>query len=128
VPLPVGFVRKAVVGAAALALVGAVSPLEAQAATGYARCPANRMCVFSGTNGSGVMASFARGDGNLADSSGPRGLNNNIESVYNRRNEYWGLFNNKGYSGGVTLVEPHAKGTIAAKYRNLATSLKNVRG
>lgn len=117
---------------AVTAVVGSVVALgaiPAQAATGYARCPANRFCVFTGTNGSGVMAYFNdAGDPNLADSSGPRGMNNNIESIWNRRGSEWGLYNNANYTGGLTLILTGAKGNIEARYRNLATSVEDIRG
>jgi hypothetical protein len=113
---------------AAVGSVVALGTIPAQAATGYARCPANRFCVFTGTNGSGVMAYFNdAGDPNLADSSGPKGMNNNIESIYNRRGSEWGLYNDANYKGGLTLVLAGAKGNIVAKYRNVATSVQDIR-
>jgi hypothetical protein len=121
-------IRTLAVTAAAGSIV-ALGTIPAQAATGYARCPANRFCVFTGTNGSGVMAYFNdAGDPNLADSSGPRGMNNNIESIWNRRGSEWGLYNDANYRGGLTLILTGAKGNIEARYRNLATSVEDIRG
>lgn len=119
-------IRTAVLGTA-VAAVAALGVVPAQAATGYDRCPSNRMCVFTGTNGTGAIGIFANGDGDLADSTGPRGLNNNIESVWNRRGSHWALWNDKGYGGNHTLVAPRAKGNIPVAYRNIASSLKDVR-
>ena len=51
-------IRTLAVTAAVGSVVVGFGTIPAQAATGYARCPANRFCVFTGTNGSGVMAYF----------------------------------------------------------------------
>ena len=107
-----------------LASVAVLVPTPAQAATGYDRCPANRLCVFSGVNGSGVIGYFTTGDGNLADTSGPRGLNNNIESAWNRRAEVWCLWNDAGYQGAFGIAYGGSKGNIPAGSRNLTSSLR----
>lgn len=119
-------IRAAVLGTAAAA-VTALGVVPAGAATGYARCPANRMCVFTGTNGTGAIGIFAVGDANLADAYGPQGLNNTIESVWNRRGSEWALFNDKNYDGGITVVVQGAKTNIPLKFRNITSSLKDVR-
>ena len=118
---------RALAATAALTSVVALGTVPAQAATGYARCPANRFCVFTGTNGSGVIAYFSANDSNLGDSVGPRGMNNNIESIWNRRSHEWGLYNDTNYRGGLSLVMVGARGNIAARYRNLASSVKDLR-
>lgn len=120
-------VSQVVVGAGAIVLTGLVAPTSASAATGYARCPANRVCAFTAVNGGGAIGIFAVGDANLAVAPGPSGLNNNIESVWNRTGNTWGFYNSAGYTGGITLVNDGAKGNIEVKYRNITTSLKNVR-
>ena len=64
------------VGVAAGLSVTVASQAQAQAlATGYARCPANRMCVFAGRDGTGVIGIYTTGDVNLGDNvgKGPRG-------------------------------------------------------
>jgi hypothetical protein len=105
-----------------------LAPIPAQAAaTGYNRCPANRMCVFSGVNGTGTIGYFTAGDANLGDATGPRGLNNTIESVWDRRGDEWCLYNDAGYRGGITLVYSGAKTNIAAAYRNITSSLLSCR-
>ncbi len=113
--------------AAVVTAMGTLSSAPAQAATGYNRCPANRMCVFTGVNGTGAIGIFSVGDANLGDSVGPRGLNNNIESGWNRRGDEWALWNNAGYAGGITLFYDGARGNIAAQYRNITSSLKSIR-
>jgi hypothetical protein len=113
--------------ASAVASVVALGTVPAQAATGWARCPANRFCVFSGVNGTGVIAYYTASDANLADSVGPKGMNNNIESVWNRRGSEWGLYNDANYKGGLTLVLVGSKSNIVAKYRNLASSVQDIR-
>src|SRR5882757_2655741 len=90
--------------ASVVASVVALGTVPAQAATGFARCPANRFCVFTGINGTGTIAYYTTNDSNLGDSVGPRGMNNNIESVWNRRSSEWGLYNDANYKGGLTLV------------------------
>src|ERR1700754_2643025 len=70
---------------AALGSFAALGTIPAQAATGYNRCPPNRFCVFPGLNGTGVIAIYTKSDPSLGDAGGPRGMNNNIESGWNRR-------------------------------------------
>ncbi|MEC3976414.1 peptidase inhibitor family I36 protein [Amycolatopsis sp. H20-H5] len=111
--------------AATLTLAG--TAVAAPAATGYARCPAARMCVFSGLNGSGLIGAFTVGDGNLADSSGPAGLNNTIESVWNRRaTSFWCLYSNAGYGGSSSSTYTAAAGhNLPVAERNVTTSLRD---
>jgi hypothetical protein len=108
---------------AAVTLTGTAA--AASDATGYARCPAARFCVFSGVNGGGVIAYFTNGDGDLGDSSGPQGLNNNIESVWNRRSgEVWCLFPNAGYGGAAVAVTYSSQGSnLDTPSRNIMSSL-----
>jgi hypothetical protein len=110
-----------------VAAIGTLGGSPAQAATGYNRCPANRMCVFTGVNGTGAIGIFTVGDANLGDSVGPRGLNNNIESAWNRRGDEWALWNDAGYQGGITLFYDGARGNITARYRNITSSLASIR-
>ncbi|MEU7618355.1 peptidase inhibitor family I36 protein [Micromonospora rifamycinica] len=107
----------------AAALVG-VSAVPAQAATGYNRCPQFRMCVFTGPNGSGTMAAFAVGDGDLGDSNGPTGMNNNIESFWNNSGHHWDFWDLPGYSGDIRHSEPYVGGkNFGSAWDNRVSSL-----
>ncbi|TDC59157.1 hypothetical protein E1258_18915 [Micromonospora sp. KC207] len=105
-------------------VVAAASP--ASAATGYNRCPDFKMCVFTGPNGSGTIAWFSTGDGNLGDSSGPVGMNNNIESIWNRSGHTWELFDGAGYSGTMWTSRPYVGGNnVIAAAANRVSSLRD---
>jgi hypothetical protein len=111
----------AVAGVVVSAVV--LTSVPAEAATGYDRCPANRMCVFTGLNGAGAIGIFASGDADLSDSSGPQGLNNNIESAWNRRGLYLGLYEDAGYVGNRNqYVLPNSRQNLS--WRNIASSLR----
>lgn len=118
---------RALAVAAAIGTVAALGTIPAQAATGYNRCPANRFCVFTGLNGSGVIAIYTTSDSNLADASGPRGMNNNIESGWNRRASEWAVMNDAGFNGGGTLFKKGEKGNFPAGNRNKGSSVWDVR-
>ena len=81
---------------AAMVMVATAAP--ASAATGYNRCPELRMCVFTGQNGTGAIAWFVNGDADLGDGVGPQGMNNNIESTWNRSGHTWHLYDRPGYT------------------------------
>jgi len=87
-----------------------VTAMPAYAATGYNRCPQFRMCIFTGYNGSGVMAAFAIGDGNLGDSNGPTGMNNNTRSFFNNSGHHWDFWDLPGYDGAIRHSEPYVGG------------------
>jgi hypothetical protein len=89
--------RLLVVASMGAALVAATAT-PASAATGYDRCPDLRMCVFTGPNGTGAIAWFAIADADLGDGVGPQGMNNNIESTWNRSGHTWHLYNGAGYT------------------------------
>lgn len=112
---------------AAIASVTALGAIPAQAATGYNRCPANRFCVFTGPNGSGVIAIYTKSDPNLADVSGPRGMNNNIESAWNRHKWEWALMNEANFRGGGVVYNAGAKGNVPKNLLNKASSVWFVR-
>jgi hypothetical protein len=79
--------RLALTAATAAAVTGlsVAAATPAEAAGGYARCPKGYFCVFAKTHGEGQMAKWKKGgDADLGNKSGPRGLNNDIESVWNR--------------------------------------------
>ncbi len=103
--------------------VGALMSVPAEAATGYNRCPTNRMCVFTGVNGTGTIGIFASGDADLSDSSGPQGLNNNIESAWNRRGLYLGLYEDTVYTGNrKEYIEAGARRNLS--WPNITSSLR----
>ncbi len=90
----------------------------------FDHCPANRSCIFAGLNGGHGYGSFATGDGDLADSSGPRGLNNTMESYSNRRNELWCYYDGGGYSNLIFRVEGLIQGDLIPAHRNRVSSLR----
>ncbi|MBB2924170.1 peptidase inhibitor family I36 protein [Cellulomonas cellasea] len=106
----------------ATALVVLTAP-TASAATGYARCPDGRMCVFSDRDGTGVMATFAVGDWDLRDGVGPQGMNNNIESIWNRTSYSWDFWDYANGGGAWTVMGPNAKGNFINGWANTVTSL-----
>jgi Peptidase inhibitor family I36 len=99
-------IKSLLVSASIGAVLAAAAASPASAATGYARCPDLRMCVFTGPDGTGAIAYFATGDGNLGDSSGPVGMNNNIESIWNRSGHTWELYDGVGFSGTRWVSNP----------------------
>lgn len=109
--------------AAVAALLASFAP-AASAATGYDRCPADRMCVFTGPNGSGVIGIFQNGDVNLGDSVGPTGLNNNIESMRNRTGSDWCFWTGINYNGTVWRGGPGAGANTVPAATNTISSLK----
>jgi hypothetical protein len=118
-----------------LTLIAAVTvtagPRPAQAETGWARCPRGSFCAFTGLDGTGAMATYTRGDFNLGDATGPSGMNNNIESVWNRMDRAgFGAFNLYGRVSceGARLHvadEPDQSGrrNLPRDWRNRASSL-----
>jgi hypothetical protein len=110
----------------AAALVGATA-VPAQAATGYGRCPQLRMCVFTGPNGSGTMAAFSFGDVNLGDSTGPTGMNNNIESYFNNSGHHWDFWDLPRYEGAIRHSEPYVGGkNFGDAWDNRVSSLREL--
>lgn len=90
----------------------------------FDHCPANRSCIFAGLNGGHGYGSFATGDGDLADSSGPRGLNNTMESFSNRRAELWCYYDAGGFNNLIFAVEGNLQGNLILEHRNRVTSLR----
>jgi len=110
----------------AAALVGATA-VPAQAETGYGRCPLLRMCVFTGPNGSGTMAAFSFGDVNLGDSTGPTGMNNNIESFFNNSGHHWDFWDLPRYEGAIRHSEPYVGGkNFGDAWDNRVSSLREL--
>jgi hypothetical protein len=110
-----------VLGAVGVAVVSAPT---AHAATGYDRCPANRMCVFSGKNGSGAIGIYQNGDVNLGDSIGATGLNNTIESMRNRTSSKWCFYKDTNYNGQRWVGGPGGGANTVAAATNVISSLK----
>jgi hypothetical protein len=90
----------------------------------YSSCPAARSCIFNNLNGGTPYGSFASGDGDLADSSGPRGLNNSTESVWNRTGQYWCYYDGGGFNVLIFIVGPGFQGNLDAVDRNKVSSLR----
>ncbi|WP_169742070.1 peptidase inhibitor family I36 protein [Phycicoccus jejuensis] len=99
---------------------------SASAATGYDRCPNFKMCVFTGPNGTGVMATFSVGDANLGDNIGPTGMNNNIESTYNRTGHDWDLWDGAGYTGEHWVSHTHYDGHGRNVYAGIANRVSSL--
>jgi len=109
---------------AMVVLVSLAAPEPAQAATGFARCPAGKFCIFTSTGGNGVMAMFDYADGNLGDGVGPQGMNDNVESVYNHTGgQYWATFRDPGYGGPWEIYTPGYFGGVRPVLRNNISSL-----
>lgn len=112
-----------IAAAGAVGLTVAAAP-AASAATGYDRCPADRMCVFTGPNGSGAIGIFQNGDVNLGDSTGPTGLNNNIESMRNRTSSDWCFYAGINYNGQSWRGGPGGGANTVPAATNTISSLK----
>ncbi|CCH30279.1 peptidase inhibitor family I36 protein [Actinosynnema sp. NPDC047251] len=92
--------------------------------TAFNDCPSARMCIFNNLNGGTPYGSFATGDGDLADSNGPRGLNNNAESVSNRTNQLWCFYDAGGFNNEIFRVASGFEGNLDPEDRNRVTSLR----
>lgn len=116
--------RKLVISLSVAALVvlgGTAAP--ANAATGWDRCHQGWFCVFAEPNGQGLMAMYQVGDPNLGDAYGPQGMNNNIESVWNRTGSSWGLFKGTYGTGEGAGFGPGARTSIWW-FANVASSIQ----
>lgn len=121
-------IRTAAIGGA-MAAVAALTVAPAQAATGYDRCPANRLCVFTGPGGTGAIGIFQRGDVDLGAAPGPSGLDDNIESAWNRTAKSWYFYPDRNYNGGdgISGIVPRTiKATMTKAGRNETSSLKPI--
>lgn len=119
------------IGAVALAtasiLAAGVPASAATSATGWARCPVGKFCVFTEPNGQGAMATFTSGDANLAVAPGPSGLNANIESVWNRNGLGFVLYSKAGYDGDSRAIfDYQGKVNLGSKLANNVRSVKIV--
>lgn len=122
-------IRKTTMALACAALGGSLLAAPASAApvsiTAYSDCPAGRLCVWTGLGGTGAIGIFRTGDANLGDSVGPRGLNNTIESAWNRTGSDWCFYDGANYSGAfLGPTTPGSRGNLKTEYRNRITSLE----
>ncbi|XVV07231.1 peptidase inhibitor family I36 protein [Actinosynnema sp. CA-248983] len=90
----------------------------------WSDCPANRSCIFAGLQGGRPFAHFANGDGDLGDSSGPRGMNNRTKSVWNRTGQDWCYYDAAGFNQLIFIVEPGFQGDLLPEHRDRVTSLR----
>ena len=76
-----------------------------------------------------IDAAFVRQrrDVDLGAAPGPSGLNNNIESVWNRSGRNWYFYPDRNYNGsdGISGIVPRGvKDTLTTTHRNKTSSLK----
>lgn len=118
--------RLGLAAAAAIAITTSITLLPAGSAhAAFSDCPNFRLCVFSGPNGTGAMATFASGDANLGDSVGPQGMNNNIESFINNTGWHCDFWDYANYTGDIRHSEPYQGGvTLGAAWANRISSLR----
>lgn len=90
----------------------------------WSACPADRMCIWTGLGGNGGIGIFRTGDGDLSDSSGPRGLNNATESGWNRTNRVWCFYDGAGYSNQLGVMYPGDRYDWDPDKRNKVSSLR----
>jgi hypothetical protein len=119
-----GVALAATVTVAGLSVAAAV---PASAATGYARCAKGNLCLFSEQGGRGVVAQYKNGDHDLSDAVGPRGMNDNVESVWNRSGQPFVAFNRVDYEGRIGVIYAGDKGNTKPGFTNSVSSLKRLR-
>ncbi|MGW6446264.1 peptidase inhibitor family I36 protein [Lentzea sp. NPDC055074] len=103
------------------------APMGEQAEVGtaaWSACPAARMCIWTGLDGNGGIGIFQVGDGDLGDSSGPRGLNNATESGWNRTSQTWCFYDGTSYSSLLGTMAPGERYNWHPTKRNKVTSLR----
>ncbi|NKE61187.1 hypothetical protein FXN61_32205 [Lentzea sp. PSKA42] len=110
------------------ACVGAVlmftglTTAPANAATGWARCPAGSFCIFDLPNGGGAMAWFQVGSPDLR----AQGMDNRASSWWNRNQDGFSLCDGYGSGGSNHLrsVFPGAQANAQADTDNRASSVR----
>lgn len=80
----------------------------ANAAAGWDRCPANSLCLFEGTDGTGNIAWFRLGSPDLRRQS----MDNRASSVWNRHTDAFQLTDDYNYEGECWSIFPGAKGSL----------------
>lgn len=93
-------------------------------AAAYSDCPAARMCIWTGLNGTGAIGIFAVGDANLGAAPGPSGLNNNAESMMNRTSQRWCHYDGANYTALMAAGGPGGGANMLTQFRNRITSLR----
>lgn len=104
---------------AATTLAFAATTVNAQAATGYDRCPSGYFCIFSGLDGQGTIAYFQYGSNNLAQ----QGIDNAASSTWNRHAQAFALCDGYNKVGQLWDVFQGAKTNLAASVDNRASSV-----
>jgi Peptidase inhibitor family I36 len=111
--------RASAVGAAALVAIGLSMP-SAQAATGYARCPAGYFCLFADPNGYGTMAYFRFGSPDLRGQH----IDNAASSAWDRSNEAFSFCDGYNYTDYFWTFFPNAQGNLEPANDNRASSIQ----
>ncbi|MFJ1787285.1 peptidase inhibitor family I36 protein [Streptomyces anulatus] len=96
--------------AAASIAAAALTAAPAESATrGFERCPAGHFCLFDGSDGSGLMASFRQGSPDLAGQS----MDNRASSLaHNVADTVWCVYEGRNYTGEYYRVYPGAAGPL----------------
>ncbi|GAB3578648.1 hypothetical protein GCM10027445_46080 [Amycolatopsis endophytica] len=102
-----------IAGAAALAAI-TLTTTPAQAADGYYRCPPSHLCLFTGPDGTGAIATFQVGSPDLRQ----QGVDANVASVMNLTAKGVCGWSEPGYTGETLIAWPgtHGQGTNLGDY------------
>jgi hypothetical protein len=96
------------------------TPPAADAATGYARCPAGYFCIFSGYNGTGTIAYFRYGSPDLRQQH----IDNASSSVWNRSGKPAREFTGYHYSGSWACSFAGSKGNFWPHWQRVFSSVR----
>lgn len=88
-------------------------------ATSFDQCPANRFCAWTGVNGTGSFGTFSTGAAQL-----PLGIDNNIESGWNRTGTPWCLYDSRDFRNLLLAVAPGEQLNLPGPARNRVSSLR----
>jgi hypothetical protein len=118
--MPKNLLRASAVGAAALVAVGLSVP-AAEAATGYARCPAAYFCIFADPNGGGTMAYFKFGSPDLRGQH----IDNAMSSGWNRSTTMaFSVCDDYNYGGYIKTYWPGGQGDMYPEEADRASSIQ----
>ena len=125
-------IRRAAVGGAIVLGTLLATAVPAHAATGYNRCPANRICLFVNANGGGPYASFQTGSADLRNPISGYVFDNKFSSAWNRTGNSFCGYAGYNYTFGnvpnrVFLFNPGDRGNIGAPFNDNISSLMNCR-
>ncbi|WHM36905.1 FG-GAP-like repeat-containing protein [Streptomyces sp. BPTC-684] len=117
-------IRGGLAAAATAGLAATVTTAPAQAASGYDRCPAGKLCVFQYGDFKGKME--------IISSSRPTlGIwNNSISSLVNNSDLYVSLTPESNYEGESYLIDPHTPpndltgGSLGRRWDNTISSIR----